>query len=243
MSTILTNLPTSMPFAPPSVLPLEDGDHMIVAELLRRWGALPEAWKAEHPRVELIEGVVRIMPPISGGSHAEPHFDFVAFLGVYRWATPGVLGGGPASIILSDKTMPEPDAYLAVDPNCGGRFKFDKKGFIHGAPELLAEISSSSVSYDLHTKKELYRKFDVKEYVVWRVKEQAVDWFVLRGEQFEPLAANDGIYRSETFPGLWLAAPALVASDFTRVGQVLQEGLASPEHRAFLEQLAKKKSS
>ena len=243
MSTISTNLFTPTPFAPPSVLPLEDGDHMSVAELLRRWDTLPEAWKAEHARVELIEGVVRIMPPISGGSHAEPHFDFVAFLGVYRWATPGVHGGGPASIILGDKTMPEPDAFLALDPKCGGNVRFDEKGYIHGPPELLAEISSSSVSYDLHTKKELYRKFKVKEYVVWRVKEQAVDWFVLRGEQFEPLPANDGIYRSEVFPGLWLASAALVAGGFAQVSQVLQQGLASPEHRAFVERLAKQTCS
>ena len=88
MSTNSANPSAAMPFTPPTVLLLEDGDHMTVAELLRRWNALPEDWKAEHTRVELIEGVVRIMPPMSGGAHAEPHFDFVGFLGVYRWAEP-----------------------------------------------------------------------------------------------------------------------------------------------------------
>ncbi len=236
MSTLSTNLFTSAPMAPPPVLPLEDGDHMTVEELLRRWDALPEEWKADHKHVELIDGVVRIMPPISGG-HAGPHFDFLGFTSAYCWATPGVLGGAPASIILDGKTMPEPDGFLAIDPNCGGRIRYDERRNIHGAPELLTEISSSSVSFDLHTKKEIYRKFEVKEYVVWRVKEKAIDWFILRGDQFEPLPAADGICRSEVFPGLWLAADALIAGDFARVQRVLQEGLASAEHRAFVERL------
>jgi Uma2 family endonuclease len=241
MSAISTAPFTPDPFAPPKVLPLEDGDHMSVEELIRRWEALPEDWREEHKHVELIEGVVR-MPPISGGSHAQPHFDFLGMLGIYRWATPGVVAGGPASIILDTKHMPEPDGFLAIDPRCGGRVQFDEKGYVIGAPELLAEISSSSVSFDLHTKKEIYRKFAVKEYVVWRTKEQAIDWFILRGEQFEPLPLIDGVYRSELFPGLWLAAAALIASDFATVKATLEQGLASPEHGAFVEQLQRQKS-
>jgi Uma2 family endonuclease len=242
MSTISIKPFTPTPFAPPAVLPLEDGDHMSVEEFIRRWEALPEEWREQHKRVELIEGVVR-MPPISGGYHGEPHFDFMTFLGNYRWATPGVLGGGPTSIILDSLHMPEPDGFLALDPKSGGRVKLDEKGYVIGAPELLAEISSSSVSFDLHAKKDLYRRFEVKEYVVWRVHEKAIDWFILRGDQYEPLATHDGIYRSEAFPGLWLAAPSLVASNFTHVSQVLQQGLASPEHRAFVERLQQPASS
>ena len=163
MSALSTN--RFQPTAPPTLspLPLEDGDHLSVDEFLRRWDALPETWKAEHRRAELIEGVVR-MPPISGGSHARPQFNFIGFLGAYTWVTPGVMGGDAASIIFDQKTMPEPDAFLAIDPNCGGRIRFDERGFIHGSPEMLAEISSSSVSFDLHAKKELNRKFEVQDY-------------------------------------------------------------------------------
>lgn len=238
MSTISSKPFTPTSFAPPDVLPIEDGDHMTVEELIRRWEALPEEWRAAHKRVELIEGVVR-MPPTSGGYHAEPHFDFIAFLGVYRWATPGVLGGAPASIILNVKNMPEPDGFLAIDPKHGGRMKHDEKGYVVGMPELLAEISSSSVSFDLHTKKDLYRKFDLKEYVVWRTKEKAIDWFKLQDSDFHSLPLIDGIYKSEAFPGLWLAAAALIAGDYAQVNQVLQQGIASPEHHAFLQRLQK----
>ncbi len=241
MSTISSKPFTPTSLAPPAVLPLEDGEHMSVDELIRRWEALPEEWREKHKRIELINGVVR-MAPISGGFHAGPDADFGVFLGMYRWATPGLIGGGATSIILDTDYMPEPDAYLAIDPKFGGRIKFDEGGFIHGCPELLAEMSSSSVSFDMHAKKELYRKFDVKEYVVWRVKEKAIDWFKLQGGDFEPLPLVDGAYKSEVFPGLWLAPAALIAGDFAQVNQVLQQGLASFEHVAFVEQLRKHQS-
>ena len=236
MATISTKPFTPTPFNPPAVLPLEDGDHMTAEELICRWEALPEEWREKHKRVELINGVVR-MSPIGGSYHAEPHFNFMTFLGVYSWATPGVLGFAPASIILDPRQMPEPDASLAIDPKYGGRVKMNEKGYVIGAPELVVEVSSSSVKDDLSTKKELYRKFDVREYVVWRVNEPAIDWFKRQGDEFEPLLPIDGIYKSESFPGLWLAAAALIAGDFAQVNAVLQKGLASPEHRDFVARL------
>jgi hypothetical protein len=77
----------------------------------------------------------------------------------------------------------------------------------------------------------------VREYVVWRVWDEAVDWFVLRSGRFEPLPLTDGVYRSEVLPGLWLEPAAVLRGDPERVLQVLQEGLASPEHAAFVARL------
>jgi Uma2 family endonuclease len=237
MSTIPIHMPS--PFAPvlPAVLPLEPGDHMLRDEFERRYDAMPDGVKCE-----LLDGVVYMPPPASGGFHAEPQFNFVAFLGTYAWSTPGVRGGDNASLRLDMKSMPQPDAYLAIEPSYGGRIRHDEKGIVIGAPDLIGEISASSVSYDLHIKKEIYRRNDVKEYVVWRTKEHAIDWFILRGEQYEPLPMAAGVYRSELFPGLWLAATALIASDFATVKRALEQGLASPEHGAFVEQLQRQKS-
>ncbi len=65
-----------------------------------------------------------------------------------------------------------------------------------------------------------------------------MDWFILRGDQFERLLPGaDGIFRSEVFPGLWLDGAALVAEDYVRVQVVLQMGLNSPEHAAFVKKL------
>lgn len=240
MSTISTNPLPAAPAAPPTVLPFENGDHMSAAEFIRRWEAMPARLKEQCKRAELIEGVVR-MPPISGGYHAGPHADLISLAGLYRWATPGVLGGAPASIILDDNTMPEPDAFLAIAASCGGRARLDDEGFVLGMPEWLAEIASSSVSYDLHAKKDLYRKFKVNEYVVWRVQERALDWFILEGSDFKPLPMVDGVFKSVVLPGLWLAASALVQGDYATLRQTLEQGLASDEHRLFVSRLQQAK--
>jgi hypothetical protein len=75
---------------------------------------------------------------------------------------------------------------------------------------------------------------------VW---DEAVDWFVLRGGRFEPLPLAEGIYRSEVLPGLWLDPAAVVRGDLARVLQVLQQGLASPEHAAFVARLQQARAS
>jgi hypothetical protein len=78
----------------------------------------------------------------------------------------------------------------------------------------------------------------VREYLLWRVEEEAIDWWVSRQGRFEPLAAEEGgIVRSEVFPGLWLDTAALLRRDLPRVLAVLQTGLASAEHGEFVRRL------
>ena len=84
----------------------------------------------------------------------------------------------------------------------------------------------------------MYRRHGVREYIVWRVLENAIDWFVLRDGHYEPLYTDEtGVLRSEVFPGLWLDALALIRGDMTTVLKVLAEGLASNEHEEFLKNL------
>jgi hypothetical protein len=52
----------------------------------------------------------------------------------------------------------------------------------------------------------------------------------------------DGILRSEVFPGLWLDPAAFLKRDGKRLLAVLRQGLAAPEHAAFVAKLASKKS-
>ena len=95
-------------------------------------------------------------------------------------------------------------------------------------------VAASSASYDLYDKLNAYRRNGVREYLAWRVDDRELDWFVLRGGRYERLApGEDGIHRSEIFPGLWLDAATLVRGDLARVHAVLAEGLASPGHAAF----------
>jgi Uma2 family endonuclease len=128
-----------------------------------------------------------------------------------------------------------------IDPACGGRALIDAGGYVVNAPELVAEVASSSASIDLNDKLHVYRRNGVREYIVWRVRDQAIDWFVLRGSKYELLSLTaDGLLKSECFPGLWLDPAALLRGGMLRVLEVLQQGIGSAEHGAFAASLAAK---
>ncbi|MEZ4681564.1 MAG: hypothetical protein R2932_45865 [Caldilineaceae bacterium] len=74
-------------------------------------------------------------------------------------------------------------------------------------------------------------------------REQRVVWFVLRDSGYEELQPDDaGIFCSETLPGLWLHAPALWQSNLAGMLATVQQGIATPEHQAFVEALTNRSS-
>lgn len=220
--------PPSDSFA--EVPPLQDGDRLTRAEFDRRYETMPELKKAE-----LIEGVVHMGSPVSASNHAEPHFDLITLLGLYRLHTPGVVGGDNATMRLDLDNEPQPDAYLRILPEFGGQAVLDSKGYVAGAPELVAEIAVSSVSYDLHDKLNAYRRNEVREYLVWRVRDAELDWFKLQDGQFVKLPlGSDGIYRSEVLPGLWIDPRTVIARDAAAMFAVAMRGITSAEHKEFV---------
>jgi Putative restriction endonuclease len=211
---------------------LQAGERMTRAEFERRYEAMPDLKKAE-----LIEGVVSMPSPVRLEQHGSPHFDLVTWLGVYRANTPGVRGGDNSTIRLDMENEPQPDSLLLIEPSLGGQARIDTDGYLEGGPELVAEVAASSLQVDLTTRLQIYQRNHVREYLVWRVLERALDWFVLRQGQYEMLVETAGIFRSEVFPGLWLHMNALIGGDLAGVLRNLQNGLASPDHAAFVGQL------
>ncbi len=178
------------------------------------------------------------MPSPVSIAHATAQFNLIGWLGYYSAATPGVIGGGNGTLRLDLDNAPEPDAFLRIESNRGGQSQVDQDGYVVGAPELVAEVAVSSVSLDLHGKLNVYRRHGVREYVVWRVEDAAIDWFILREGRYEQLSLDaSGAYQSQVFPGLWLDPAALIRGDQTRVFQVVQSGLSTPEHAAFVDHL------
>lgn len=215
--------------------PLRDGDRLTRAEFERRWDAMPEIKKAE-----LIDGVV-VMPPALSRDHGTPHFDLITWLGLYRMLTPGTEGSDNASVRFDDKNMPQSDALLRLLEACGGQSRVSLDRYFEGGPELIVEIARSTVDRDLGPKRDLYRRFGVKELIVWRVVDRALDWFALREGQYVPLVSGaDGIVRSEVFPGLWLDPKALIRSDAAKILEVARLGHRSPEHTQFLAELRRR---
>lgn len=221
---------TSTARALQSVPELQNGDHLSRDEFERRYHAMPA-----HKKAELIEGVVHMPSPVRFEEHSKPHFDLIGCLFHYKISTPGVLAGDNATVRLDLDNEPQPDVLLFVSPDRGGQAQVGEDGYVESAPEFVAEVAASSASYDLHTKRTVYRRNRVREYLVWRVLDKKIDWFVLRGSQYENLSPDaDSIIRSEHLPGLWLDIAAVLAGDFPRVLSVIQQGLASPEHAAFV---------
>jgi Uma2 family endonuclease len=216
------------------VLPaLETGDRLTHAEFERRYEAMPQLKKAE-----LIEGVVYLPAPVRHRQHGAPHAQLVGWLGRYAANTAGVEVGDNCSVRLDLDSEPQPDALVCINPGRGGQIPVSDDGIIEGAPELVAEVASSSVSYDLHAKLHVYRRNGVREYLVWRVLDQEIDWFALRDGQYERLPVDaEGWLRSEVFPGLWLDPAALIRGDLATVLAIVQQGQTSPEHRAFVTRL------
>jgi Uma2 family endonuclease len=216
-----------------AIPPLTDGDRLTRDEFMRRYEAMPNLRKAE-----LIEGVVYVPSPVSQRNHGNPHCRLAGLIFLYDARTPGVESGDNSTVQLDLNNSRQPDAVLFIEPDHGGQVRFDDKGYIVGAPELVAEVSASTADDDLHGKLEAYERNGVQEYVVWRVFDREVDWFVLRDGRFEKLAPHpDGTLHSTTFPGLWLDPSALIEKDYDRLLAVLQSGLDSPEHAAFVARL------
>jgi hypothetical protein len=220
-----------------AIPPLVNGDHLTAEEFDRRYEAMPDLKKAE-----LIEGRVYVGSPVSH-AHCRAHGRLVLWLGNYELGTVGVEMGDNASVHLGiGQNRPQPDVYLRVLPECGGRSGFTaNKKYVAGPPELIAEAALSSASYDLHEKLRAFERNGVLEYIVWRVEEGQIDWFRLRGSEYRRLAPDaKGVLRSRTFPGLWLAVPALLKGDLKAVQATLSRGLRSSEHDAFVARLARK---
>jgi Uma2 family endonuclease len=211
---------------------LVSGDYMCRDEFLRRWEAMPHL-----KRAELIRGVVYRPSPL-GRAHGVTDNNVAAWLGVYRAATPGCESASNATWLMGEDDAPQPDTSLYVLPEYGGRSGM-RGNLLQGTPEFLAEVCVSSTAYDLHQKLEVYQEAGVQEYLAVLMREREVRWHRLAGGRFEVLPAPaDGVYRSAAFPGLWLDAAALLAGDLARVLAVLNQGINSPDHRAFVEQLA-----
>lgn len=214
--------------------PLESGDHLTRHEFEHRYDAMPHLKKAE-----LIEGVVYVPSPLRFEPHAEPQGDLITWLGTYKVMTPGARLGDNSTVRLDLDNEPQPDAVLLIDEAAGGQSRLGEDGYVEGAPELVVEVAASSTANDLYDKKTAYRRNGIREYIVWQVLDQKLDWFALKEGSYNSLEPDQsGIIRSEVFPGLWLAVSALLDGNMATVLAVVQEGLNSPEHSAFVKQFS-----
>jgi Uma2 family endonuclease len=191
-------------------------------------------------KAELIEGVVYMGSPVSHVRHGLPHANLSSWITFYRESTPGLIPSDNASVRLDLDNEPQPDLLLCIPQSAGGTSRIAADGYLEGPPELAIEVAASSASYDLHDKLHAYRRNGVQEYLVHRVDDEAIDWFVLeRGAYVRQEPDRDGIVRSRVFPGLWLDVAALLRGDLPALRAAVERGCAEAAHAAFLQRLAR----
>ena len=187
--------------------PLESGDRLTREEFHCRYSEYPEIKKAE-----LVEGVVYVGGRVRTTAHGEPHALVVGWLGLYAAEKPDLHVANSTTVFLDERNEVQPDAVLLrFEP---GVVRETEDDFVEGAPQLIVEVALSSASYDLHDKKEAYRRSRVREYVVLRTLDDALDWFELRDGAYARREPDErGIIESGQFPGLRLHVPSLLARD------------------------------
>jgi Uma2 family endonuclease len=113
--------------------------------------------------------------------------------------------------------------------------------YLHGAPELAIEVCQSSTDHDYGPKLRLYQRVGVSEYITLDTAREQLVWRVLVGRKYQALRPDsDGILRSRVFPGLWLDPLHVWAEDVPGMESLLQQGLDTAEHQAFIERLARR---
>lgn len=198
----------------PTLTILENGDRLNRIEFERRYTA------SNIKKAELIEGLVYVARPVRFATHAKPHAQIVGWLGTYQAMKTDLKTGIEPTVRLDADNEPQPDAVLF---QVGGNAQVDEDGYITGSPELVVEIAASTVSYDLHAKKRAYERNGVKEYIVWRTLDLAIDWFVLENGKYVELAPDTaGIIHSREFEGLRLNVTAILNGYVSAVLKTLQ---------------------
>jgi Uma2 family endonuclease len=229
MSTVEERSPSSATTTEPLLV---DGQRLRQAEFMRRYELTPPGFKAE-----LIGGIVHVASPL-GIAHGQSSMDVNTWLGVYYAHTPGTDGLKSATTLMADLSVPQPDVQLRILPEYGGQSRNDGD-YIGGAPELVVEVAQSGQPIELGAKRDDYERAGVREYIVVALEPGEVYWHVRRDDKLVRINPDaDGIYRSTIFPGLWLDPAALLRKDLAGVIAVLEQGLATPEHAAFVADLA-----
>jgi Uma2 family endonuclease len=218
----------------PAVPQLLNGDHLSVPEFEQRYEIFDE-----DRRAELIEGIDVMSPPISS-DHGKANSLLDCLLNLYSAATPRTAAAVNTSVRIDGTNEYQPDIMLWVESGPLARVQRRSNGILEGRPELAVEIALSSRSYDLNEKKAVYQRNQVPEYLVWEVMDARIQWLALDEGDYVPLEGRaDGTHCSRIFPGLWLNFPALLSGDGRKASRILDRGIKSAGHKAFVKQLAK----
>ena len=217
-------------------LDLIDGARMTREEFMRAYEAYPDGTS-----FELIEGTVHMASPVSG-SHQRNEKLILRLLDRYEMETEGVDYIHEQTLHLSEDTTVEPDVLVRLLEEYGGECVGTSDDYLAGPPLFVVEVSNTSLSFDLNRKRRAYARHGVREYLVIDLVGRRCHWFDLGADEVLTPDA-DGVCRLRSLPGCWLAVEPVLDDDLHAALPILYAGLASPEHAAFVADLARRRST
>ena len=132
----------------------------------------------EEPREEVINGELVAMSPSPGWNHVSVAGNIYHIFKKYLKGKKCTAIQDGFDVHLTDKDVFEPDMMVVCDRN-----KIRRDG-IYGAPDLVIEVLSPSTSQrDRGYKKKIYGQCGVREYWLVSTGEQAVEVYLLQGEE------------------------------------------------------------
>jgi Uma2 family endonuclease len=155
----------------------------------------------DNNRYEIFHGGLRMVPAPS-----TDHQGISINLGSLIWKFVkekklGKVFEAPTDVVFDDDEVFQPDIVFIKSE----RQDIIRENAIHGIPDLIVEIvSPSSTFYDMVEKKEIYRKYGVKEYWLVFPKEKGIEVLTLgNGEYLEFCKSKKtGIVKSKLLEGL-----------------------------------------
>ena len=156
----------------------------------------------ESPLLELINGDLFLMPSPDTAHQkitGEIFFQIKTFLNNNPI---GTIFSAPYDVVLSDEDTIIPDIVFVSKTN----EKIMTSKNIQGPPDLIIEVVSTNRKHDFISKRDLYEKFGVKEYLIVDFRDKLFFKYVL---------TNEGIYKSPeevpfTFPLHFSSIPGLI---------------------------------
>ncbi len=133
----MTTLSRPTVFQPDVGLELHTGDRMNREEFHRAYELTPDGFKAE-----LIGGIVYVASRVTR-KHGTLHISLGSILFFYKVATPGVEAGDNVTVQLGYDAEPQPDLFLRILPEYGGKSRHSEGG---DYVEVLRSLSPKSRS-------------------------------------------------------------------------------------------------
>lgn len=155
----------------------------------------------DDKRYELLNGDL-VMAPAPESFHQICSINLAfAMLSNVREHELGTVLTAPIDVLLDNHNLVQPDILFIAKE----RKSIIQRRGIFGVPDLIVEIlSPSSLRYDRHTKKNIYERFDLREYWIVDPGNRAVEVFLLEGETYTlaAVATESGSLTSSVIEGL-----------------------------------------